>query len=444
MEHRVKTHNYLEVCFNEKLPEQSDAYIDQEQLNAEQEEINQLWKVFDVFQEKFGKLRKDYEDLRGSSSASKLGLIYKQLRMLRVQLESQLPIIAKKEELFECFDNHSLIVLEGETGSGKSTQLPQLLCEYYGIFEDEQAKPILLTQPRRIATRALAERIAKEMGEEVKGFVGYVASSGSRTNCSSKIIVKLDRLVLDELETDPLLTKYSCLIIDEAHERTISIDIITGFVSSILEQRKDFKVIITSATLDTDMFEKFFEGSSFAVKKFKLPGRLHNVTNIHKSYPQEESLENKMYRCITEELLLDMSTFKPSFQGHVLCFCTGVEEVNRMCFRIKQILNPNNFIVVALHGKLTIEEQRLAFEELPGKYKIIFCTRIAETAITINQIKVVIDPGQDRLRCYDQCRRVSSFQLGPISKSSAKQRAGRAGRTSEGYCFKLYDEDFER
>ena len=163
------------------------------------------------------------------------------------------------------------------------------------------------------------------MDEEVHGFVGYVASSGNKPHRNSKIIVKLDRLLLDELESDPLLTKYSCLIIDEAHERTISIDIITGFVSKILESRRDFKVIITSATLDADLFEKFFLSSRFAVSKFKLPGRLHRVTTIHKPYPQEELIENQIYRCLTEELLEDLSSLKNIFKGHVLCFCTGVE-----------------------------------------------------------------------------------------------------------------------
>lgn len=143
-------------------------------------------------------------------------------------------------------------------------------------------------------------------------------------------------------------------------------------------------------------------------------------------------------------MLEDRSTLKSKFRGHVLCFCTGVEEINRLCDRMRSFLNLNNFLVIGLHGKLTTEEQRLAFEDIPGKFKIIFSTRIAETAITIDKVKVVVDPGQDRENIYDQKKKISSFQLKAISKSAAKQRAGRAGRTSEGFCFRLYEQQFEK
>lgn len=230
----------------------------------------------------------------------------------------------------------------------------------------------MLTQPRKIATRTLAERIAFEMGEEVHGFVDYMASSGSKVNRNSKIIVKLDRLLLDEIEVDPLLKNYSCLVIDEAHERTISIDVIIGLITNILKERKDFKVIITSATLDASLFEKYF-----AAKTFKVSGRLYPVEIIHKSYTEEETIENKIYKCLTEDILESRQALKSSYQGHVLSFCTGVEEINRLCERMKNFLNMSNFLVIALHGKLTAEEQRLAFSESHGKYKIIFSTRIA-------------------------------------------------------------------
>ena len=172
-----------------------------------------------------------------------------------------------------------MLIIEGETGSGKSTQLPQMLCEYYKLFDDSSARPVLVTQPRRLATRTLAERVAKEMGEMVGGFVDYVASAGRKANKGAKIIFKLDRLVLDEMTEDPLLKNYSCLVIDEAHERTISIDVILGFVKDLLTKRKDFKVIVTSASMDISLFETYFK-----TKTLKVSGRIFPVSIIYKDY----------------------------------------------------------------------------------------------------------------------------------------------------------------
>jgi HrpA-like RNA helicase len=155
-------------------------------------------------------------------------------------------------------------------------------------------------------------------------------------------------------------------------------------------------------------------------------------------------MENKVFKCIIEEILEDRSTIRNKYKGHVLTFCTGVDEINKLCDRMRNYLNLAHFIVVGLHGKLTAEEQRLAFSDTPNQCKFIFASRIAETAITIDNVKVVIDPGQDRENVYDQKKKISSFQMKPISRSAAKQRAGRAGRTSAGYCFRLYDLNFEK
>mgnify|MGYP000875025922 FL=1 len=264
--------------------DEKDQNVDKQAILSEQ--IGEMFEALDIYKTSRENARESFNQIIAKKieereKAEHLDMIHKQLRMLRVQLDSKLPILSKKRELFRLLDKCNLVVLEGETGSGKSTQLPQMLCEYYKVFTHDRVKPIVLTQPRKIATRTLAERIAFEMGEEVHRFVDYVASSGNSPNPSSKIIVKLDRLLLDEFENDPLLSNYSCLVIDEAHERTISIDVIIGLIANVLRQRKDFKVIVTSATLDAALFEKYFKA-----KTFKVSGRLYPVEIIYKPYSQ--------------------------------------------------------------------------------------------------------------------------------------------------------------
>lgn len=250
----------------------------------------------------------------------------------------------------------------------------------------------MLTQPRKLATRTLAERIAFEMDEKLHGFVDYVSSAGktNQLNPDCKILVKLDRLLLDEIEEDPLLEKYSCLVIDEAHERTISIDVIIGLIKNILSKRGNFKVIITSATLDSALFEKYFK-----TKTFKVSGRMYPVTIKHLPIKSKENFVDKIYECINKEII-PQGNIKNEYRGHILAFCTTVDEINQLCERFRNTLDPKQFVVCPLHGKLEPSEQKKAFEPTGSKFKLVFSTRIAETAITIDKVKVVIDLGYDR------------------------------------------------
>lgn len=356
----------------------------------------------------------------------------KRMIIAEKQLESRLPILARKRDIFRLLDKHNLIILEGETGSGKSTQLPQMLCEYYKIFENEKALPVLITQPRKLATRTLAERVAMEMEENLHGFVDYQASSNKSVNENAKIVFKLDRLVLDELTIDETLSKYCCLVIDEAHERTISIDIVLGLIKKLLERRKDFKIIVTSASMDTKLFRDYFK-----TEIMKVSGRMYPVKEIFAPYEHEKTLTKKVERLIDNEILVNTSKMVKEYEGHVLVFCSGVDEITELVDTFKRKLNPRVFKVFPLHGRLLPEEQKDVFSH-SKEFKFIFASRIAETSITIDGVKVVIDPGEDREMVFDQKTKISSLQLKAISKSSAKQRAGRAGRTNEGFCFRLY------
>lgn len=208
----------------------------------------------------------------------KLKNLLKTLIIAEKQLKSRLPIVARKQQIFNLLNKQDLIILEGETGSGKSTQLPQMMCEYFKIFEEEFDKtlPVLITQPRRLATRTVAERVAFEMQESIGGFVDYATSAHKQVSKLAKIIFKLDSVVLDELTVDRALSRYSCLIIDQAHERTISIDVILGLIKQLQQIRKGFKVIVTSASLDGKLFSDYFK-----VKVFKVSGRLFPVDVIY-------------------------------------------------------------------------------------------------------------------------------------------------------------------
>jgi HrpA-like RNA helicase len=261
--------------------------------------------------------------------------------------------------------------------------------------------------------------------------VDYVASGTKTANPKAKIVFKLDRLVLDELVESPTLDEYSCLVIDEAHERTISIDVILGLVKELLQKRKNFKVIITSASMEISLFEKYFN-----TKTLKVSGRMFPV-NVQYLPSKEEDTVKKIEKAIDNELLTERNMLKDKYKGHILVFCADTSEIEALTEIFKRKLNHNVFMVIPLHGKLTPEEQRKAFSKTK-EHKLIFASRIAETAITIDGVKVVIDPGWDREMQYDQKTKFSSMKLVEISQSSAKQRAGRAGRTQEGYCLRLY------
>jgi pre-mRNA-splicing factor ATP-dependent RNA helicase DHX15/PRP43 len=345
----------------------------------------------------------------------------------------QLPAWETKEKFLKIVSEDQIIVLQGETGSGKTTQIPQFLLE--GGY-----KSIGITQPRRVAAMSVARRVAEELDVVLGEEVGY--SIRFEENYSLKTMIKYmtDGMLLREAISDTLLRKYNVIIIDEAHERTLATDILFGFMKEILPKRKDLKLIIMSATMDAKKFKEYFDAPIIEIS-----GRVYPVEILYSPKPVDDYLESAI------ETAVQIHRFEK--EGDILLFLTGEEEIENACDLIKkEIQNYKKDVgyvsVIPLYSSLPPHQQQKIFEAAPGKNdkgipgrKIIVATNIAETSITIDGIVYVIDPGFSKQKIYNPRIRMESLLVSPISRASAKQRAGRAGRTRPGKCYRLYTED---
>jgi RNA helicase HrpA len=340
----------------------------------------------------------------------------------------RLPIHDSADELVAALTTHSVVVVEGETGCGKTTQIPQILMDR-GLLPD--GLMLGVTQPRRIAAISVAERIAHERGDVLGGEVGYAIRFHDRTSPQTRIKVMTDGLLLREARSDPELSRYGIIMVDEAHERTLNIDFTIGLLHQLLQRRPDFKVVISSATIDPAIFSKFFGG----VPHLCVEARTHDV--------------DVQYRPIStggfQERISDIATtvqriHKRKESGDVLVFLTGEAEIKMVIAEIERRGNRDAWLL-PLYGRLTREEQELIFHSTPQKFrrKIVFSTNIAETSITIDGIRTVVDLGLAKVPSYNPASGMMSLTEQPISKASARQRAGRSGRTAPGLAIRLYD-----
>jgi pre-mRNA-splicing factor ATP-dependent RNA helicase DHX15/PRP43 len=352
-----------------------------------------------------------------------------------------LPVHQQRDEFLKLYQESQILVFVGETGSGKTTQIPQFV-----LFDDlpqSEAKMVACTQPRRVAAMSVAQRVAEEMDVELGEEVGYSIRFEDKT--SSKTILKYmtDGMLLREAMNDHNLTRYSTIILDEAHERTLATDILMGLLKEVVLRRPDLKLIIMSATLDATKFQKYFHNAPLLA----VPGRTHPVEVFYTPAPERDYVEAAL------RTVLQIHATEP--EGDILLFLTGEEEIEDACRKINleaQDLSREGgagpLVVYPLYGTLPPAQQQKIFNPAPppstpggrpGR-KVIVSTNIAETSLTIDGIVYVVDPGFSKQKVYNPRIRVESLLVSPISKASAQQRAGRAGRTRPGKCFRLYTE----
>lgn len=352
----------------------------------------------------------------------------------------KLPVYAEKQKILDCLKENQVVVVESPTGSGKTTQLPVILHEA-GYSEQGM---IGVTQPRRIAALSVSEFIAKQLNSEISGLVGYKMRFADKTSPETKIKIMTDGILLQELKLDPWLSKYSVIMVDEAHERSLNIDFVLGLLKRILKNRSDFKVIVSSATINTEMFSLYFDECPIV----KIDAENYPVTLIFDPPEVKVSTESATGEAaMLEKIASIMSRIVlENRNGAVLIFLPGERVIKNCADRLASdpVIGRKLFIL-PLYGRLSKEEQERVFDKPPfGKRKVVISTNIAETSITINDIVTVIDSGLAKLNYYNPFTFTSSLVETDVSKASCNQRRGRAGRTQPGVCYRLYSKkDFE-
>lgn len=341
-----------------------------------------------------------------------------------------LPVSQRRDELLDVIGSNQVTIVCGETGSGKTTQLPKVCLELgRGI-----GGRIGHTQPRRIAARSVAARIAEEL--DAPGVVGTKMRFDDRTDDRTLVKVMTDGILLAETRSDPLLRQYDTIIIDEAHERSLNIDFLLGFLRRLLPKRPDLKLIITSATIDAQRFAEHFECNGKPAPTIEISGRMYPV-EVRYARPPEDLTPEEAAADVAVDLIHEQ-------RSDVLVFMPGEREIRQTAHALRHHPGlPEHAEIVPLYARLSPKEQQRAFKP-SGKPRVVISTNVAETSITVPNIRAVIDPGSARIKRYSARSKIDQLLIEPISKASANQRAGRCGRIAPGVCVRLFDEtDFD-
>ncbi len=348
-------------------------------------------------------------------------------RTLPVPSYPDLPVVAHREVLLAAIREHQVVVVAGETGSGKSTQLPKL-CLELGYGADGL---IGHTQPRRLAARAVSERVAEELGVDVGGAVGYTVRFNDRVGPDTCIKVMTDGILLAEIQRDRLLRAYEVLIIDEAHERSLNIDFLLGYLHQLLPRRPDLKVIITSATIDTARFSAHFRGAPVV----EVSGRSFPVDVRYRPIGEAEGDDRDQTQAVCDAVT-ELTKQGP---GDILVFLSGEREIRDTADALARLGLPH-VELLPLYARLSAAEQHRVFAPHTGR-RVVLATNVAETSITVPGIVGVVDPGTARISRYNRRTKVQRLPIEDISQASANQRAGRCGRVAPGTCIRLYSEE---
>ena len=344
-----------------------------------------------------------------------------------ISYPAELPITAWHDELLTALGEHQVLIVAGETGSGKSTQLPKLCIEAgRGV-----AGLIGHTQPRRIAARTIAERLASELDTSIGAAVGYSVRFDDRVGDDTLVRVMTDGILLAEIQRDRMLRRYDTLIVDEAHERSLNIDFILGYLRQLLPQRPDLSVVVTSATIDTERFASHFASDGIDAPVIEITGRTFPVEVRYRPVGDDRDQVQAIVDAVAE--------LEREGPGDVLVFLSGEREIHDTADALRRLERPGTE-VLPLYARLSSAEQHRIFQPHGGR-RVVLSTNVAETSLTVPGVRFVVDAGTARISRYSRRLKVQRLPIEPVSQASANQRSGRCGRVAPGTCIRLYSEE---
>lgn len=400
-------------------------------LNKDKYGLQKLWHEVQTRSAEQKPVDRLFDKLKSGYEVSSTAVALKKQLLPNIEFPEQLPISERREEIAEAISKHQVVILAGETGSGKTTQLPKI-CLALGRGINGV---IGHTQPRRLAASTVANRIAEELNVELGQGVGYQVRFNDNSTDQTYIKLMTDGILLAEIQNDRYLNRYDTLIIDEAHERSLNIDFLLGYIKSILPKRPDLKVIITSATIDLERFSKHFNDAPI----IEVSGRTYPVDVRYRPMIDDEDDQYQAIVSAVEELLHEeKSQGSSSRGGDFLVFLSGEREIREAALALRKADIPH-LEVLPLYARLSLTEQTRVFSNHRGR-RIVLATNVAETSVTVPGIRYVIDPGYARISRYSYRTKIQRLPIEAISQASANQRKGRCGRVSAGICVRLYEE----